>query len=102
MFASICELLEVVAEDASNPESRVAADTTLEKVQTYDFVFCLMLMTEVLTFTNALSTALQKKGQDFVNACTLVTLVRMKFRSSETLDSTQSFRILVRSAISMG
>jgi hypothetical protein len=76
MFQSICYVLKMVAEEGTDSGKRVEADMTLQAVLSFEFAFGLILMTEVLTITNALSTALQRKDQDFVNACGLVSATK--------------------------
>ena len=44
----------------------------LQMVQTYDFVFSLHLVKNILGMTNELSQVLQKGDQDIVNAMDLV------------------------------
>ena len=81
MFSSICDVLAWVAEDAVLPDKRVEADHLLERISTFDFAFALALMTEVLSITNTLSVALQKKDQDFVNACALINSAKFEIQS---------------------
>ncbi|XP_078438347.1 uncharacterized protein LOC144708786 [Wolffia australiana] len=81
LFSAICDVLEMVAEDAVAPAKRVEADHLLEKVSSFEFAFGLMLMTEVLTVTNTLSISLQKKDQDLVNACAMIKSAKLEIQS---------------------
>ncbi|XP_078433038.1 uncharacterized protein LOC144704473 [Wolffia australiana] len=81
LFSAICDVLEMVAEDAVAPEKRVEADHLLEKISSFEFAFGLMLMTEVLTVTNTLSVSLQKKDQDLVNACAMIKSAKLEIQS---------------------
>jgi hypothetical protein len=49
----------------------------LEKLETFNFIFVLHLMQDVLGFTNELSQDLQKKDQDIENAMALVKVVKL-------------------------
>ncbi|XP_078438633.1 uncharacterized protein LOC144709105 [Wolffia australiana] len=81
LFSAICDVLQMVAEDAVAPEKRVEADHLLEKISSFEFTFGLMLMTEVLTVTNTLSVSLQKKDQDLVNACAMIKSPKLEIQS---------------------
>ena len=61
MFSSIIDVLEIIANDASNFEQRFEANSTLKFMQTFDFVFALYLMKNILGFANELSRTLQRK-----------------------------------------
>ena len=81
MFSSIRDVLKMVASDAADSDKRVHAESTLEKILLFDFIFPLFLMTEVLSVTNILSTALQKQDQDLVNACALISASKQEIQS---------------------
>ncbi|XP_052292572.1 uncharacterized protein LOC112498222 isoform X2 [Citrus sinensis] len=77
MFSSIIDVLEIIANDASNSEQRFEANSTLKFMQTFDFVFTLYLMKNILGFANELSQALQRKDQDIVNSMKLVSICKL-------------------------
>ena len=72
MFSSIIDVLEIVAKDGSNSEQRFHAKNIFKLMQSFDFVFSLFFMKDILGFTNEFSQALQRKNQDIVNAMNLV------------------------------
>ncbi|KAL5547866.1 hypothetical protein UlMin_003097 [Ulmus minor] len=72
MFSSIVDVLEEIENDRLNSEQKHEAFIMLRLVQTYDFVFSLHLMKNILGITNELSQVLQKDDQDIVNAMDLV------------------------------
>ncbi|KAK1592913.1 hypothetical protein Q3G72_032324 [Acer saccharum] len=74
MFPSLIDVLEIIADDGSTSEQRCEANYLVELMQSFNFVFCLHLMKDVLGITNELSQALQRKDQDIVNAMKLVSL----------------------------
>ena len=80
IFSSIIKVLEKVADNGSNYEQRYEANTLLEFMQSFDFIFSLYLMKNILGNTNELSKALQRKDQDIVNAMTLVKLCKQRFQ----------------------
>nr|KAJ0207608.1 hypothetical protein LSAT_V11C500250120 [Lactuca sativa] len=49
-------------------DHRAEARRLLKSLQTFDFIFCLHLMVDILGVTNDLNITLQKKDQDIVNA----------------------------------
>ncbi|KAL9448178.1 hypothetical protein AB3S75_015616 [Citrus x aurantiifolia] len=77
MFSSIIDVLEIIANDASNSEERFEANSTLKFRQTFDFVFTLYLMKNILDFANELSQAFQRKDQDTVNSMKLVSICKI-------------------------
>ncbi|KAD4981786.1 hypothetical protein E3N88_18457 [Mikania micrantha] len=94
-FKSVCSLIEMydvtrvvlqgIIEDLSHTthSQRGDADTAYGYLQSFEFVFILHLMKELMGKTNDLSKALQKKSQDILNAMELV---------SSTKDNLNTFR----------
>ncbi|CAN6571081.1 unnamed protein product [Malus baccata var. baccata] len=72
MFSSILDGLEVIAYDGVSSQQRCEVNNLLDSMQSFDFVFNLHLMKDILGITNELSQALQRKDQDIVNAMKLV------------------------------
>ncbi|KAI3708356.1 hypothetical protein L2E82_37524 [Cichorium intybus] len=68
IYSSICEVLEDLSEDNSDRDRKVEAIRILKSFKSFDFVFCLHLMVDILGITNHLNTTLQRKDQDIVNA----------------------------------
>ncbi|KAH9698544.1 TTF-type domain-containing protein [Citrus sinensis] len=52
MFSSTINVLEIIANDASNSEQRFKANSALKFMQTFDFLFTLYLMKNILGFAN--------------------------------------------------
>ncbi|KAH9689344.1 TTF-type domain-containing protein [Citrus sinensis] len=71
MFPSVVDVLEII-EVEGNSEQRFQDNTLLKLMQSFDFVFCLFLMKNILGYANKLSRALQRKDQDILNAVKLV------------------------------
>ncbi|ESR50288.1 hypothetical protein CICLE_v10033576mg, partial [Citrus x clementina] len=71
MFPSVVDVLEII-EVEGNSEQRLQAKTLLKLMQSFDFIFCLFLMKNILGYANELSRALQRKDQDILNAVKLV------------------------------
>ncbi|KAJ0975429.1 hypothetical protein J5N97_017394 [Dioscorea zingiberensis] len=76
MFGSDIDVLEIVVEDGISLEQRGEAFALLDLVQSFDFVFNLHLMKNVLGITNELSMALQRRDQDIMNAIALVKVTK--------------------------
>ena len=68
MFVSI----DNVVENGFSLEQRIEAKVLFWLIQSFDFVFNLLLMSSMLGITNELSKGLQRKDQDIVNAMKLV------------------------------
>ncbi|XP_057428022.1 uncharacterized protein LOC130721274 [Lotus japonicus] len=71
LYGAIIEVLEEVGKDPSF-EKHGETVLLLEVLQSFDFIFMLYMMVEILGFTNDLSEALQKRDQDLLNALSLV------------------------------
>ncbi|KAG5622098.1 hypothetical protein H5410_007316 [Solanum commersonii] len=71
-FDSIVNVLDTLVENASTLEERASASGFLRSCQTFETIFLLHLMTDVLGITNDLNVSLQKKEQDIANAMILV------------------------------
>ncbi|CAN6558095.1 unnamed protein product [Malus baccata var. baccata] len=78
MFSSILDVLEVIADDGVSSQQRCEANNLLDSMQSFDFVFNLHLMKDILRITNELSQALQRKDQDIVNAMKLVGVCKQR------------------------
>ena len=83
MFDATCSVLENVIEDGNSSSQRSEADGAYDIMTSFEFVFILHLMRELLGITDDLSQALQLKSQDILNAMHLVSLTKellQKFR----------------------
>lgn len=67
-------LLGVLEEVGNDTSFKKYGETMflLDVLQSFDFIFMLYMMVEILGFTNDLSVALQKRDQDLLNALSLV------------------------------
>ena len=72
MFSASVHVLEIILEDGTSSKKKGDARFTLKLIISFEFVFSLHLMKNILGVTNELSIALQKKNQNIVNALTLV------------------------------
>ncbi|XP_029153497.1 uncharacterized protein [Arachis hypogaea] len=72
LFPSVVNIFEYVEEDGNNSEQRAEACHLLNVIQSFEFIFNLHLMKNILGVTNELSQALQWNDQDIVNAMALV------------------------------
>jgi hypothetical protein len=72
MFNHVSTVLQNLAVDSSAGANRVDGDTTFNYLITFEFVFILCMMREILENTEQLAQALQRKSQDIVNVIRLV------------------------------
>jgi len=72
LFPSVCDVLNMILEDSSNSDHRVETRLLLNNLQSFEFIFKLLLMRNILEITNDLCQAWQRKDQDIVNAMSLV------------------------------
>jgi len=85
MWEVILEVLEIVKKDSIKPTCNGGAFGLIGKMETFDFVFILHLMIELLSITDNLSRALQRKDQDIVEAMHLI--MGVKERLQDTRDN---------------
>jgi len=72
LFQTIIKVLEFVENEDKDGKAR----SVLVYFQSFEFVFYLHLMLNILTITNVLSNVLQRKDQDIVNAVNCVRSTR--------------------------
>ncbi|XP_057418559.1 uncharacterized protein LOC130712758 [Lotus japonicus] len=75
------DVLEIVEEDGKSLDQRAEAGALLDSVQSFEFVFILPLMKNILGITSELSQALQRKDQDIVNAMKLVSVSKQRLQA---------------------
>jgi hypothetical protein len=76
MWEAIIDVLEIVKKDSIKPTNNGGAFGLIGKMESFDFVFILHLMIQLLSMTDILSQALQRKDQDIVEAMHLITDVK--------------------------
>ncbi|XP_029154547.1 uncharacterized protein [Arachis hypogaea] len=81
LFPSVVNVLEYVEEDGNNSEQRAEACHLLNVIQSFEFIFNLHLMKNILGVTNELSQALQRNDQDIVNAMALVKVSKQRLQN---------------------
>ncbi|XP_059650621.1 uncharacterized protein LOC132296435 [Cornus florida] len=97
LFGPTCSVLENIIEDGYNYKSQGDADTTFNTLRSFQFVFILHLIKDIMGVTNILCRALQQKSQDIVNVMQLVSSTRqiiLKLRENgwnNLLDIVKSF-----------
>ncbi|XP_062003225.1 uncharacterized protein LOC133720770 [Rosa rugosa] len=70
-FSPTCQVLMNIIDEGKSPEAG-DADSAYESMTSYQFVFILHLMEEIMENTNELCLALQSQSQDILNAMSLV------------------------------
>ena len=62
MFSAVVDVLEIIEEDGLS-DQKVEAQSIIRSILSFEFVFALHLMKNILGITNELSIALQKKNK---------------------------------------
>ncbi|XP_028077241.1 uncharacterized protein LOC114279217 [Camellia sinensis] len=83
MFSATCSILSNVINDGITSTQRVDADRVYDKITSFEFVFILQLMRDIMGTIDDLCQALQRKSHDILNAIHLV---------STTKELTQKYR----------
>ncbi|XP_057746267.1 uncharacterized protein LOC130965525 [Arachis stenosperma] len=81
LFSSVVNVLEYVEEDGNNSEQRAEACHLLNGIQSFEYIFNLYLMKNILGVTNELSQSLQRNDQDIVNAMALVKVSKKRLQN---------------------
>ncbi|XP_058757218.1 uncharacterized protein LOC131630469 [Vicia villosa] len=80
MYEATCTVSKKFAKEGLNYASHGDADSAYNHLKSFDFIFILHLMKEIMSVTNMLCQALQQQSQDVVNAmhlvCTTKTLIQ--------------------------
>ena len=76
MFNAVRVVLENLAADSSAGANRADGDTAFTYLSSFEFVFVLCMMREILETSEDLGKALQKKAQDIVNVVCLVKSIK--------------------------
>ena len=82
MFSVVVNVLEIIEEDGLS-DQKVEARSIMRSILSFEFVFALHLMKNILGITNELSIALQKKkkkNQDIVSAMDLVKVSKQRLQ----------------------
>ncbi|XP_042415282.1 zinc finger MYM-type protein 1-like [Zingiber officinale] len=79
MWSSVIKVLQNLIDDGHR-SSKGLSRTLVERMERYEFVFILLLMKCILAITNHLSTVLQEKDQNIVNAMRLINNVKCKLQ----------------------
>jgi hypothetical protein len=76
MYNATCSVLKNIIDDGSTYTQRGDADSAYDTIISFEFVFNLHLIKEILRVTNDLCQALQLKSQDILNAMHLVSTTK--------------------------
>ncbi|XP_060216718.1 uncharacterized protein LOC132644157 [Lycium barbarum] len=80
MFGSIVDVLDDIVVDSHCPDESVKAMGFLRACQTFDVVFILHLMRDILAIIDELNKCLQKKEQDIANAMLLFQVAKKRLQ----------------------
>ena len=80
MFSVVVDVLEIIEENGLSNQ-KVEARSIMRSILSFEFVFTLHLMKNIIGIINELSIALQKKkNQDIVNAMNLVKVSKQRLQ----------------------
>ncbi|XP_039146895.1 uncharacterized protein LOC120284168 [Dioscorea cayenensis subsp. rotundata] len=77
---NVLDVLQNVYDDGVSNDNRGIAASLIEKMENYQFVFVMYLMSRLLGITNELSLALQQKNQNVVQAMCLIEAVKARLQ----------------------
>lgn len=91
MFNAVSSVLQKIGSDGSAGSIRADGDTAFIYLCSFEFIFVLCLMQELLEITEDLGQALQKKSEDIVNAMRLVFSTKVGLEEMRSDDGWESF-----------
>ncbi|XVF32801.1 hypothetical protein REPUB_Repub17cG0113900 [Reevesia pubescens] len=100
MYAFVHEVLEIVKEYVLHDQHLVEASVLMDSIKSFDFVFTMHLMIDILGIINELSQALQRNDRDIENAIKLVQVSKQRLHMmrddgwDSLLDGVTSFCIV--------
>ncbi|KAF8396080.1 hypothetical protein HHK36_017692 [Tetracentron sinense] len=77
MFDATCSILRNIITDGSTYSQRGDADAAYDTMTSFEFIFILHLMQEIMGITDNLCQALQSQSQDILNALDLVSTTKV-------------------------
>ncbi|XP_050945158.1 uncharacterized protein LOC127150698 [Cucumis melo] len=81
MFFSVVDVLETIVDSRSNSEQKYEAQILMTSIFSFDFVFNMHLMKNILGIPNDLSQVLQRKDRDIVNAINSVNICKGRLQA---------------------
>ena len=91
MFKAVSSVLQNLAADSTAGANHTDGDTSFRYLTSFEFVFVLCMMREMLEITEQLGQALQKKSQDIVNAIRLVQTTKVLLEKMRSDDGWETF-----------
>ena len=79
MFSAVVDVLEIIEEDGLSNQ-KIEARSIMRSILSFEFVFTLHLMKNILGIINELSIALQKINKDIENVMVLVKVSKQRLQ----------------------
>ncbi|XP_039822731.1 zinc finger MYM-type protein 1-like [Panicum virgatum] len=95
LFNAVSSVLQNLAADSSAGANRADGDTSFNYLTSFEFIFIMCMMKEIMEITDDLNRALQKKSQDLVNAVRLVHSTKVLLGQLRSDDGWEDFFIRV-------
>jgi len=76
MFRATCSVLDTISKEGTNYSQRGDVKAAYMVLTSFEFVFILHLMKEIMGFTHCLCQALQQNSQDILNAMKVVSTTK--------------------------
>jgi hypothetical protein len=83
MFDATCSVLEIIRREWANYSQQGDANAAYKMVTSFEFIFILHLMKEIMGITDVLCQALQQKSQDILNAINSVSTAKKTYPKAE-------------------
>ena len=95
LFNAVSSVLQNLVADSSAGANRADGDTSFNYLTSFEFIFIMCMMKEIMEITDDLNRALQKKSQDLVNVVRLVHSTKVLLGQLRSDDGWENFFIRV-------
>ena len=80
MWESVLAVLEMICKDATYPSGHGGAAGLIQKMESFEFVFIMHFLIDLLSITHELSLSLQRRDQDIIEAMGLIVDVKTRLQ----------------------
>ena len=87
LFSATCLVLkDIINDPETTMKQHHESNGVYDVITSFEFVFILHLMREIMEYTDDLCQALQRQSQEILKAMHLVTTMKNKFKNLEKMD----------------
>jgi hypothetical protein len=93
IYSATCIVINTISKDGASYSQRGDVEATYLALTSFEFVFILLLMKQIIGIIDVLCRALQQQDQDFVNVMSLVSTTKSLIQKLRDMDWNLYFRV---------